>query len=79
MRMKGIEVSCTGSGLTASQLEKSMKTQTKQVYILTIKPALLPAERHKIEKALRKLGYKWLGGGINIDLSQCDISFQKMK
>ena len=51
--------------------------QIKQVYILTIKPALLPVERHTIEDALKKIGYKVLGGGTNTDLSKCDISFQK--
>lgn len=51
--------------------------QIKQVYRLTIEPALLPGERHKIEDVIKKLGYKVLGGGTNTDMSQCDISFQK--
>jgi hypothetical protein len=53
------------------------KLQTKQVYILTIKPAIKPSERHKIEDALKKLKYKVIGGGTNTDMSECEISFQK--
>lgn len=53
------------------------KIQIKQVYILTIKPALEPKERHKIEDGLKKLKYKVLGGGTCTDMSECDISFQK--
>ena len=46
-------------------------------YLLRICPALLPAERHKIENALKALGYGVSGGGTNTDLSECDISFYK--
>ena len=49
----------------------------KKSYILTIKPALKPEERHKIEDVLKKLGYSVWGGGQNIDGSECDISFDK--
>ena len=48
-----------------------------QVYILTIKPAIEPKERHKIEDSIKKLGYKVLGGGTHINMSECDISFKK--
>jgi len=48
-----------------------------QVYTLTIQPALRPAERHKIEDTLKKMGYQIRGGGTRMDLSECDIAFQK--
>lgn len=51
--------------------------ETKQVYSLIIKPALEPEKRHEIEDSLKKLNYKILGGGTFIDMSSCDISFQK--
>ena len=50
--------------------------QTKQGYRLKVQPGLLPAERHKIEDTLKKISYKILGGGM-VDMSECDISFQK--
>jgi len=53
------------------------KDQTKQVYVLTIKPAIKPGERHKIEVILKILKYKILGGGQMVDGAECDISFQK--
>jgi len=46
-------------------------------YILTIKPAIEPVERHKIEDALKGMGYKVSGGGTHTDHSECDISFIK--
>jgi hypothetical protein len=49
----------------------------KQNYILTIKPGIEPAERHKIEDALKKLGYSVHGGGQMVDMSESDISFSK--
>ncbi len=42
---------------------------------LEIKPAILPEKRHKIEDTLKKLGYNVWGGGTDIDMSSCDISF----
>jgi len=54
-----------------------MAIKTTQDYRLEIKPALKPSERHKMEKALKKLGYKVHGGGTCIDMSQCDVSFSK--
>lgn len=48
-------------------------------YTLKIKPAILPAERHKIEDTLKKLGYDVSGGGTNTDMSACDISFSEKK
>jgi len=44
-------------------------------YILYIKPALDPVDRHKIEECLKSLGYKVSGGGTDTDMSSCDISF----
>ena len=46
-------------------------------YRLTIKPALEPKERHKIEDVLKKLGYQVHGGGTYTDMSECDVSFSK--
>ena len=46
-------------------------------YILEIKPAILPKERHKIEDFLKKEGYDVSGGGTHTDLSCCDISFSR--
>ena len=46
-------------------------------HILKIKPAIPPAERHKIEKVLKKAGYEIHGGGTCMDMSSCDISFSK--
>ena len=45
-------------------------------HILKIEPAIMPEERHKIEDALKKLGYKVIGGGTDTDMSCCDISFE---
>ena len=45
-------------------------------YIMEIKPALEPVERHKIEDSLRQLGYLVSGGGTRTDMSCCDISFK---
>ena len=46
-------------------------------YLLTIKPAIEPQERHIIEDALEKLGYTVDGGGTMPDDSGCDITFRK--
>ena len=46
-------------------------------YRLQIKPALEPAERHKVGGCLRKLGYHVSGGGTHADMSKCSISFEK--
>ena len=48
-------------------------------YILTIRPAILPEERHKIEDALKDLGYKIRGGGTSTDMIESDISLEKQK
>ncbi len=44
-------------------------------YKLEIKPAIPPGERHKIEDALKSLGFDIHGGGMHTDLSACDITF----
>lgn len=44
-------------------------------YLMTIKPALEPKERYKIQDALEMIGYKVSGGGTTTDMSECDISF----
>jgi len=46
-------------------------------YKLTIRPAIYPEERHKIEDVLKKMGYHVAGGGTFADGSECDISFYK--
>ena len=45
-------------------------------YTLRIKPAIMPAERHKIQGTLKKMGYHIIGGGTNTDMSICDVSFE---
>ena len=45
-------------------------------YLLTIKPAVEPRERHKIQDALKKLGYDVSGGGTDEDRTGCSISFR---
>ena len=59
-------------GLFYFQEVKNMKS-----YILKIRPALEPGERHKIEDKLKELGYHISGGGTHMDMSECDISFDK--
>ena len=54
-----------------------MKKKIKKFYDLVITPALEPKERHRIEKALTRLGYEVTGGGTVMDMSECDISFEK--
>ena len=44
-------------------------------YILTIRPAILPEERHQLEDTLKNIGYHVMGGGSHTDGSECDISF----
>jgi len=46
-------------------------------YIMTIEPALIPKERHQIEKVLQQMGYHVSGGGTCTDMSCCDISFDE--
>ena len=54
-----------------------MPDKKKKSYFLTIKPALEPGKRHKIQDALEELGYHVSGGGQMVDGSECDISFDK--
>jgi len=56
--------------------KKKQVTATKR-YDLVITPALEPAARHEIETALASLGYTVWGGGTMMDMSECDISFEK--
>ncbi len=44
-------------------------------HVLSIKPAIQVYDRHEIEDALERLGYKVYGGGTMADDSSCDISF----
>jgi len=44
-------------------------------YTLTITPAIQPEKRHKLESCLTEMGFKVWGGGTNIDLTSCDITF----
>ena len=52
-----------------------MKKTKKFKVIIT--PAMLPTERHKIEDAVKKMGYKVNGGGTDTDMSKCDFDFEK--
>ncbi len=44
---------------------------------LVITPAIPPEQRHKLEDALKALGYNVHGGGQNVDMSICDITFTR--
>ena len=57
--------------------EEEIKGRRQMKYIMEIKPALLPEERHLIEQNLKQLGYHVIGGGTDTDMSSCDISFEK--
>lgn len=46
-------------------------------YRLEVKPAILPAQRHKIEKTLEDMGFNVRAGGTHTDMSACDIAFSK--
>ncbi len=48
-----------------------------QEYKLRIKPAIPPEDRHKIEDALKELGYDVRGGVQMVDGSESDVSFDK--
>ena len=48
-----------------------------EMYGMTIKPALKPEDRHRIQDKLKELGYRVIGGGTCTDMSECDISFEK--
>ena len=61
-----------GEKMTMATVKKE-----KQRHSLVIKPAIRPEERHKIEDALKNLGYKISGGGTATNMSECDISFEK--
>jgi len=65
-----------GNKIRSNTMKKKQVTATKR-YDLVITPALEPAERHKIEKALASLGYEVTDGGTMVDMSECDITFEK--
>lgn len=48
----------------------------EMIHKLTITPAIKPEERHKIEDILKEMGYHVIGGGTDMDMSECDISFE---
>lgn len=56
-----------------------LRTKGKQHFTLTITPAIEVKERHVIEDVLKRLGYHIIGGGMNTDRSQCDVSFERIK
>jgi len=60
---------------TETQGGNTMKEGKK--YLLTIKPALDPEKRHKIQDALKKLGYDVRGGGTDEDRTRCSVSFNE--
>jgi hypothetical protein len=45
-------------------------------YKLTVKPAIKPKIRHKIQDILTEEGFEFIGGGTDTDLTECDISFK---
>lgn len=47
----------------------------KETFVLTIKPAVPPEIRHKIEDVLSKLDYDVHGGGQHTDGTASDITF----
>jgi hypothetical protein len=53
-----------------------MKKETKR-YKAVITPALPVGERHQIEEAIEKLGYVVTSGGMFLNMSECDFSFEK--
>ena len=55
-----------------------VKKKNEKKWILTIRPALQPKDRHVIQNTLEKMGYNVTGGGTHTDGSQCDISFTKI-
>jgi hypothetical protein len=52
-------------------------SEMEKRFVLEIKPAIPPTERHKIESALEKLGYKINGAGQTFDGEISDITFSK--
>jgi len=56
-----------------TKIERRTKTMSK--YILTIRPAIPPHERHQLHDTLVNIGYHVMGGGSHTDGSECDISF----
>ncbi len=48
-------------------------------YKLIVTPAIVPADRHKLEEALKQLGYKVWAGGTHTDMSECDIAFERWR
>ena len=46
-------------------------------HTVSIKPAIPPEERHKVEHTLTALGYRVTGGGTCSDMSESDISFYR--
>jgi len=46
-------------------------------HILTIKPAISPKMRHRIQDILEEAGCEIIGGGTHTDGSSCDISFER--
>jgi len=55
----------------------SPKSKETKKFKLTVRPAICPADRHKIETALKKLGFHVWAGGTFADGSECDIAFEK--
>ena len=49
--------------------------EVKMKFLLEVKPAISSRDRHAIEDALKRLGYRLNGGGQRIDGSSSDISF----
>ncbi len=54
-----------------------MKNKKVVKYLMEIKPAIPPADRHQLQDTLKKLGYHVIGGGSCVDGSFSDVSFEK--
>lgn len=66
---------CSESHILESEERHQTERRKEMRYIMEIKPALVPEERHQIQDCLELLGYRVSGGGTTADMSCCDISF----
>jgi hypothetical protein len=52
---------------------KAKKLPMEKRYKVIIRPAVLPVLRHRIEDAVKRVGFKVTGGGTTMDMSECDF------
>jgi len=77
MTRKGHQVRMRTMAVCVNAIDPMSKGGSMK-YQLTIKPAIAPGERHKIEDALKGIGYYVSGGGTCADGSECDITFEEI-